>query len=163
MCRINLFRANESNYTLRSKENIHWIIYISVNDDFCDGSANNYIDDDVHVYNTINRNNFHPPLFRTELSKSTICYQGPVLWNDVPVNLKKLKSPKQFNCNYKRQFFIAILNLSFNASIRKVKPSSIAVSSLLTFLYFIMLYHNSCCIGAFLYKPFVLFFGPPLF
>ena len=57
----------------------------------------------VHVYNTRNINNFHPPFFRTELSKSTIFYQGPVLWNELPVNLKKLKSSKQFNCNYKRQ------------------------------------------------------------
>ena len=68
-------------------------------------SLNNYfnLNCSVHVYNTRNKNNFHPPLLRTELFKSTIVYQGPVLWNDLPVNLKKLKSPKQFNYNYKRQ------------------------------------------------------------
>ena len=49
----------------------------------------------VHVYNARNVNNFHLSLFRTELSKSTKKkYQGPVLWNDLPVNLKKLMSPK---------------------------------------------------------------------
>ena len=37
-------------------------------------SLNNYfnLNCSVHVYNTRNINNFHPPFFRTELSTSTI-------------------------------------------------------------------------------------------
>ena len=65
--------------------------------------ASNYSLYTSKCYIIRNRNNFHPPFLHTELSNSTIFYQGRVLWNELPVNLKKLKSPKQFNCNYKCQ------------------------------------------------------------
>ena len=54
----------------------------------------------VHSYNTRSANNFHPPLLRTELSKSSLFYQGPILWNNLPLKLK-LKSLKQFKIDYK--------------------------------------------------------------
>ena len=38
---------------------------------------------------------------RTERSKASMFYQGPVLWNKLPSNLKS-KSSKQFRMNYKR-------------------------------------------------------------
>ena len=59
----------------------------------------------IHSYNTRNTYSFHPPLLRTEISKSSIFYQGPILWNNLPTILKEYKSPNQFNQfknNYKR-------------------------------------------------------------
>ena len=54
----------------------------------------------VHSYNTRSANNFHPPLLRTEISKASLFYQGPALWNNLPLTLK-LKSLKQFKIDFK--------------------------------------------------------------
>ena len=56
----------------------------------------------VHIYDTRNKNNFHPPLMRTEGTKLTIFYEGPVLWNKLPANIKACKSLKHFKSSYKQ-------------------------------------------------------------
>ena len=38
----------------------------------------------IHTYNTRNNHDLHPPLLRTERSKASMFYQGPVLWNKLP-------------------------------------------------------------------------------
>ena len=55
----------------------------------------------IHSYNTRNNSNFHPPLFRTELSKTSIFYQGPILWNNLSPSLKNSVTARKFRNNYK--------------------------------------------------------------
>ena len=57
---------------------------------------------DVHTYNTRNKDKYHPPLMRKQVAKSSIFYEGPLLWNSLPDCLIRSKSLNQFKRNYKK-------------------------------------------------------------
>ena len=55
----------------------------------------------IHLYNTRCAQNFHLPLHRTSLSKNTLFFNGPMLWNKIPQIIKESKSLQQFKRLYK--------------------------------------------------------------
>ena len=57
---------------------------------------------DVHAYNTRNKDKFHLPLMRKQVTKLSIFYEGPLLWNTIPDHVIKSKSLNQFKRKYKQ-------------------------------------------------------------
>ena len=59
----------------------------------------------LHIYNTRQRDHLHTFHCRTKCRQNTINYQGPKLWNELPIELKSVPSIYIF----KRHFKIALL------------------------------------------------------
>ena len=55
----------------------------------------------VHSYQTRQANHFRIPYFRTNIKKFTIVYQGPKLWNALPLKLKLCPTLKTFKAHLK--------------------------------------------------------------
>jgi hypothetical protein len=72
------------------------------------GLAPNYLSDlftyerDVHQYETRTSQAMclHVPKFRTELFKTCLLYQGPRIWNELPLDVKQSKSLGSFHRKY---------------------------------------------------------------
>ena len=54
-----------------------------------------------HGYSTRYFNNFNLPFYRTGLCQRSVFYQGPKLWNLLPVILKNCRSVYSFKKNFK--------------------------------------------------------------
>ncbi len=54
----------------------------------------------IHRYSTRSNNLYRPAIFNYDLARNTIRRQGPVLWNNIPDNIKMAASPKVFKRNY---------------------------------------------------------------
>ncbi len=54
----------------------------------------------IHNYTIRSSNLYRPAAFNYDLAMNTIRRQGPLLWNDIPDDLKSALSPKVFKCNY---------------------------------------------------------------
>ena len=50
----------------------------------------------IHSYATRNAANFHMPKVRTSLLHKSIIYQGPVVWNSIPDEIRNSKSLNLF-------------------------------------------------------------------
>ena len=55
-----------------------------------------------HSHDTRNALNFHLPKIRTTLSQNSIIYQGPIIWNSIPVQICNSKSLNLFKTTFKR-------------------------------------------------------------
>ena len=58
-----------------------------------------------HSYNTRNKHHLHTPFCRTKLRESTIHFQGPKLWNQLPVEITTVKSFFVFKNRLKQFLF----------------------------------------------------------
>ena len=56
----------------------------------------------IHNHNTRNAQNIRLPLNRTSITQKSIFFNGPMLWNNLPLKLKNSKTVKQFKQLYKR-------------------------------------------------------------
>ena len=56
----------------------------------------------IHSHATRNAANFHIPKTRTKISYKSIVYQGPVVWNSIPSEIRNSKTLKLFKCKYKK-------------------------------------------------------------
>ena len=56
----------------------------------------------IHSHDTRNALNFHLPKIRTTLSQNSIIYQGPIIWNSIPVQICNSKSLNLFKITFKR-------------------------------------------------------------
>ena len=65
------------------------------------------LNSNVHCHNTRNSVNYHLPKIRTNISKNSIFFKGPVLWNQIPPDLKNSPS---LNC-FKQRYKCYLLNL----------------------------------------------------
>ena len=65
---------------------------------------------DIHSYSTrsANNQNFHLPLVHSNLGKTALTYQGPIIWNSVPNNIKN-SSIYQFKFLLKKHFLKSYL------------------------------------------------------
>ena len=63
----------------------------------------------IHSYATRNAANFHMPKVRTSLLHKSIIYQGPVVWNSIPDEIRNSKSLNLFKIKLKN-YFIQIYN-----------------------------------------------------
>ena len=61
-----------------------------------------YTNDTVHNYQTRNSNNFHLPHMRLSVSQKSIFFQGPKLWNDLPLDIKTSPSINVFKRRFKK-------------------------------------------------------------
>ena len=59
----------------------------------------------IHSYNTRNKNHLHTPFCRTKLRQGTIHFQGPKLWNQLPVEITTVKSSFVFKNRLKQFLF----------------------------------------------------------
>ena len=50
------------------------------------------LNSDVHQYNTRQRNNLNIPKCRTMIKQNTISFQGPKLWNALPMDVRSSSS-----------------------------------------------------------------------
>ena len=55
----------------------------------------------VHHHNTRNSDNYHLPQVRTNISKNTIFFKGPILWNYLPSSVKNTPTLNSFKRAYK--------------------------------------------------------------
>jgi len=56
---------------------------------------------DVHGYNTRNKKNYRIPKHKSATFHKSIMHMGPSLWSNIPENIRKLQSYKQFSCKLK--------------------------------------------------------------
>ena len=56
----------------------------------------------IHSHATRNAANFHIPKTRKKISYKSIAYQGPVVWNSIPSEIRNSKTLKLFKCKYKK-------------------------------------------------------------
>ena len=65
---------------------------------------------DIHSYSTrsANNQNFHLPLVHSNLGKTALTYQGPIIWNSVPNDIKN-SSIYQFKFLLKKHFLKSYL------------------------------------------------------
>jgi hypothetical protein len=76
------------------------------------GLAPNYLSDmftfekDLHNYETRNSQSMYLriPAFKTEAFKSCILYQGPKIWNELPLSIKQSATLSSFHKNYLKSF-----------------------------------------------------------
>ena len=66
------------------------------------------LNSNVHCHNTRNSVNYHLPKIRTNISKNSIFFKGPVLWNQIPPDLKNSPSLNCFKQRYKCYLLICI-------------------------------------------------------
>ena len=59
----------------------------------------------IHNHNTRNSQNIHLPLNRTSMTKSSIYYNGSVIWNNLQTSFKNSKTIRQFKRLYKQYLF----------------------------------------------------------
>ena len=57
-----------------------------------------------HSLNTRNRNRPVSAFCRLALTQNSIRYQGPKIWNDLPINIRQCKSLNLFKKNLKSHF-----------------------------------------------------------
>ena len=50
-------------------------------------SLNFHLNNDIHNHNTRSSTKFHIPLIRTKVSKLSIFYKGPTIWNNLNNNI----------------------------------------------------------------------------
>ena len=55
----------------------------------------------IHNYATRFSGDYRPTAFNYDLAMNTIRSQGPLLWNDIPDDIKSALSPKVFKRKYK--------------------------------------------------------------
>ena len=60
--------------------------------------------EDIHNYDTRQRNDFHPPKPKTNLLKKTIAYKGVIVWNSIKPNLDVHCSLSTFKVKLKYMF-----------------------------------------------------------
>ena len=58
-----------------------------------------------HDYNTRQSSHFHTPQVKTNVSKLSIFYKGPIVWNALPQNIKESPSLNVFRRRYKGFIF----------------------------------------------------------
>ena len=56
----------------------------------------------IHSYVTRNAQKFHLPKVRTSLSHKSLLFQGPLLWNSLPDDIRESKSLNVFKMKYKQ-------------------------------------------------------------
>ena len=61
---------------------------------------------EIHSYETRNAGNFHFPKIRTNVSKNTVYFKGPVLWKNIPINIKNSTSLNIFKRMYKSHLLL---------------------------------------------------------
>ena len=62
---------------------------------------------DVHHYSTRYREDLHIPRYRTNICKFAIKYHGPIVWNNIPQDLRKVPCLSLFK---KKLNFLLFLN-----------------------------------------------------
>ena len=55
----------------------------------------------IHKYATRNASNYHLPKIRTSVMKRSILFDGPKLWNSIPVTIRNCRSLQTFKQKYK--------------------------------------------------------------
>ena len=58
----------------------------------------------IDNYNTRQKNNLHIPGYRTKVREHSVSVCGVNMWNDIPEELKELRTYNQFRMKYKRYF-----------------------------------------------------------
>ena len=56
----------------------------------------------IHSHVTRNAANFHIPKVRTTLSYKSVIYQGPLVWNTLPIYIRNSKTLNSFKTKYKQ-------------------------------------------------------------
>ena len=59
------------------------------------------LNNSIHNYMTRTASNFHLPQIRTNVSKNSIFFRGPILWNNIPINIKNSPSLNSFKKHFK--------------------------------------------------------------
>ena len=59
------------------------------------------LNSDVHSCNTRNALNYHLPKIRTTSMKNSLFFKGPVIWNSIPLEIRKSKTLNLFKIKYK--------------------------------------------------------------
>ena len=59
----------------------------------------------IHDYNTRQSSHFHTLQIKTNVSKLSIFYKGPMIWNALPPNVKESSSLNTFKKRYKTLIF----------------------------------------------------------
>ena len=60
------------------------------------------LNQDVHNYNTRNASNYHLPKIRTTCMKNSFFFQGPVIWNSIPPEIKSSNTLNLFKTKFKQ-------------------------------------------------------------
>ena len=68
----------------------------------------------IHNYNTRNAKNFHLPKIRTNVSRNSIFYKGPVVWNSIHNSIKDKPTLNSFKSSYK-SYLISLYSSSQNS------------------------------------------------
>ena len=62
--------------------------------------------EDVHGYGTRQASALRAPFFKLKMTKSLICYQGPILWNEISKSIQSSTTILSFKAQYKRMLLI---------------------------------------------------------
>ena len=91
---LNVFDLNNYNITifmyLCSKNKLPHLI-----------SSYFYLNQDVHDYNTRSSTNYHLPLVKSNVSKDSLFYKGPIIWNRIENEIRNSPSVNSFKRKYK--------------------------------------------------------------
>ena len=58
-----------------------------------------YLNSNIHNYNTRSAADYHVPLIRTKVSKESLFYKGPIIFNNLAIDIRKSSSL----CTFKRK------------------------------------------------------------
>ena len=59
----------------------------------------------VHLHDTKNKSDLHFNSVQTAIGKRSVTFKGCKLWNNLPLELKKIKSTKTFKTQLKAYYF----------------------------------------------------------
>jgi len=61
---------------------------------------------EIHSYGTRQSSHFHVPLIKTSVSKNSIFFKGPILWNELPLHVRSSPTLNTFKRRYKQLRFM---------------------------------------------------------
>ena len=63
------------------------------------------LNSEIHSYGTRQSFHFHLPLIKTSVSKNSIFFKGPIIWNELPSSVKSSPTLNTFKRRYKKLCF----------------------------------------------------------
>ena len=74
----------------------------------------------IHNYNTRQKNNLHVPSYRIKVREQSVSDCGVKMWNDIPEELKELRTYNQFKRKCKRYLLLKKTLVGYSLFILKL-------------------------------------------
>ena len=94
---FNIFELNNFNIAIFMFLCHKGLIPTIISSKFC-------LNSEIHAHNTRQSSTFHIPLIRTSVSKNTVLFKGPLVWNALPPHVKISPTLNTFKRRYKQLY-----------------------------------------------------------